>query len=97
MSALVLFVDLKSVVAVSTFALLFNYCITNISAFKLKNGQKLGQFMPLLGLATCILLLAFILFATPQAWLVGVVFLVAGTIYYYAQRKLKDKDEKLEA
>ena len=97
MAALVLFVDLKSVVAVSTFALLFNYCITNISAFKLKNGRKLGRFMPLLGLATCILLLAFILFATPEAWLVGVVFLVAGTIYYYAQRKLKDKDEKLEA
>ena len=97
MAALVLFVDLKSVVAVSTFALLFNYSITNISAFKLKNGRKLGRFMPLLGLATCILLSAFILFATPEAWLVGVVFLVAGTIYYYAQRKLKYKDEKLEA
>ncbi|HEX7482748.1 MAG TPA: APC family permease, partial [Candidatus Bathyarchaeia archaeon] len=97
MAVLVLFVDLKSVVAVSTFALLFNYCITNISAFKLKNGGKLGRFIPLLGLATCILLLAFILFATPEAWLVGVVFLVAGTIYYYAERKLKDKDEKLEA
>ncbi len=95
MATLVLFVDLKSVVAVSTFALLFNYCITNISAFKLKNGRKLVRFIPLLGLATCILLLAFILFATPEAWLVGVVFLVAGTIYYYAQRKVKDKDEKL--
>jgi APA family basic amino acid/polyamine antiporter len=97
MAALVLFADLKSVVAVSTFALLFNYCITNISAFKLKNGRRLGRFMPLLGLATCLLLLAFILFATPEAWLVGVVFLVAGTIYFYAQRKLKDKDKKLEA
>jgi basic amino acid/polyamine antiporter, APA family len=97
MATLVLFVDLKSVVAVSTFALLFNYCITNISAFKLKNGRKLVRFMPLLGLATCLLLLAFILFATPEAWLVGVVFLVAGTIYYYTRRKLKDKDEKLEA
>jgi hypothetical protein len=53
--------------------------------------------MPLLGLATCILLLAFILFATPEAWLVGVVFLVAGTIYYNIRRKLKDKDEKLNA
>jgi amino acid transporter len=96
MAALVLFVDLESVVAVSTFALLFNYCITNISAFKLKNGRNLGRFMSLLGLATCILLLAFILFATPEAWLVGVVFLVAGTTYYYAQRKVKEKDGKLE-
>ena len=95
MAVLVLFVDLKSVVAVSTFALLFNYCITNISAFKLKNGRKLWRFMPLLGLATCLLLLAFILFATPQAWVVGVVFLAAGSIYYYAQRKLKHKNKQL--
>jgi APA family basic amino acid/polyamine antiporter len=97
MTTLVLLIDLKSVVAVSTFALLFNYCITNISAFKLKNGRRLGRLMPLLGLATCILLLAFILFATPEAWLVGVIFLIAGTIYYYTRRKLKNKDEKLEA
>jgi APA family basic amino acid/polyamine antiporter len=87
MAALVLFVDLKSVVAVSTFALLFNYCITNISAFKLKNDRKLGRFVPLLGLATCILLLGFILFATPEAWLAGVVFLIAGTTYYYIRKK----------
>ena len=96
MAALVLFVDLKSVVAVSTFALLFNYSIANISAFNLKNGRRLGRIMPLLGVATCILLLTFILFATPEAWLVGVVFLVTGTIYYYMRRKLKDKDEKLD-
>ncbi len=96
MAALVLFVDLKSVVAVSTFALLFNYCITNISAFKLKNGRKLGRFVPLLGLATCILLLAFILFATPEAWLAGVVFLIAGTTYYYIRKKLNHKNEKFE-
>jgi APA family basic amino acid/polyamine antiporter len=97
MAILVLFVDLKSVVAVSTFALLFNYCVTNIAAFKLKNGRKLGRFIPLLGLATCLLLLAFILFATPEAWLVGAVFLVAGTVYYYVQRNLKHKDEQLAA
>jgi APA family basic amino acid/polyamine antiporter len=97
MAILVLFIDLKSVVAVSTFALLFNYSITNISAFKLKNARKFGRFMPLLGLATCILLLAFILFATPEAWLVGVVFLVTGTIYFYARRKIKDKDDKMES
>jgi APA family basic amino acid/polyamine antiporter len=97
MAVLVLFVDLKSVVAVSTFAILFNYCVTNIAAFKLKNGHKPGRFIPLLGLATCLLLLAFILFATPEAWIVGVVFLVAGTVYYYMKRKLTNKDEKLAA
>lgn len=94
MAGLALFADLKSVVAVSTFALLFNYSITNIAAFKLKNGRRLWRFMPLLGLATCFMLLAFILFATPQAWLVGVVFLIAGTAYYAVQKKLKGKHEK---
>jgi APA family basic amino acid/polyamine antiporter len=95
MAALVLFVDLKSVVAVSTFALLFNYSVTNIAAFKLKNGGRTWRFMPLLGLATCFMLLAFILLATPEAWLVGVVFLVAGTVYYAARKKLKGQDEKI--
>jgi formate hydrogenlyase subunit 3/multisubunit Na+/H+ antiporter MnhD subunit len=51
--------------------------------------------MPLLGLATCFMLLAFILLATPEAWLVGVVFLVAGTVYYAARKKLKGQDEKI--
>ena len=40
MAVLVLFVDLTRVVAISTFALLFNYSITNIAAFKLKNGGR---------------------------------------------------------
>ena len=44
MAALVLFVDLTSVVAVSTFALLFTYCIVNISAFKLKSGENVAKF-----------------------------------------------------
>lgn len=94
MAGLALFVDLKSVVAVSTFALLFNYSITNIAAFKLKNGRRMWRFVPLLGLATCFMLLTFILFATPQAWLVGVVFLIAGTAYYAVQKKLKGQHEK---
>ena len=39
MAVLVLFVDLTSVVALSTFALLFNYIITNISAYRLKHQK----------------------------------------------------------
>ncbi len=94
MAVLVLFVDLTSVVAISTFALLFNYSITNISAFKLQTDHKRHKVMPLLGLATCMMLLAFILFASPQAWLVGVVFLVAGTVYYAVRKRLSHQDEK---
>jgi APA family basic amino acid/polyamine antiporter len=94
MAVLVLFVDLNRVVAISTFALLFNYSITNVAAFKLKNGRSWRRFVPLLGLATCLMLLAFVLFASPEAWLVGVVFLAAGTAYYVVQKKLVRKAQK---
>ena len=94
MAVLVLFVDLTRVVAISTFALLFNYSITNIAAYKLKSEAKQHKVMPLLGLATCLMLLAFILLASPQAWVIGVVFLIAGTVYYAARKKLNRQDEK---
>ena len=94
MAVLVLFVDLNRVVAISTFALLFNYSITNVAAFKLKNGRSWRRFVPLLGLTTCLMLLAFVLFASPEAWLVGVVFLAAGTLYYVVRKKLQGQDEK---
>ena len=94
MAVLVLFVDLNRVVAISTFALLFNYSITNIAAFKLKTNHKWGTVMPLLGLATCLLLLAFIFLASTDAWIIGVVFLIAGTAYYTVRKKLKPQDEK---
>jgi amino acid transporter len=90
MAVLVLFVDLNRVVAISTFALVFNYSITNISAFKLVNtkSSRVQRFLPLLGLATCIMLLAFILFASPEDWLVGVIFLVAGIGYFMLKNRL---------
>jgi len=94
MAVLVLFVDLNRVVAISTFALLFNYSITNVAAFKLKNGHNWQRFVPLLGLATCLLLLSFIFLASTDAWIIGVVFLIAGTAYYTVRKKLKGQDEK---
>ena len=44
MAALVLFVDLTQVVAISTFALVFTYVITNIAAYKLKTAATAGEF-----------------------------------------------------
>jgi len=86
MAVLVLFVDLTSVVAISTFALVFTYCITNIAAYKLKNGNTRWRLLPLVALSTCIMLLVFLLFASTQTWLIGIVFLIAGTIYYVFRR-----------
>jgi APA family basic amino acid/polyamine antiporter len=94
MAILVLFVDLTRVVAISTFALAFHYSITNIAAYKLKTNHKPQRLIPLLGLATCLLLLSFIFLASTDAWIVGVVFLFAGTAYYAVHKKLKRRDEK---
>jgi APA family basic amino acid/polyamine antiporter len=93
MVLLVLFVDLQSVVAVSTFALLFWYIFANVAAFRLKTEKRVfPRFLPLLGLATCISLFATVLFLAPIAWITGVACLAAGTVYY-GVRKMRSKRE----
>jgi len=90
MALLVLFIDLTKVVAISTFALLFYYAFANVSALRLKVQKRLyPQFVPILGTATCMALLVFILFASPQAWIIGVAGLTAGAIYYIAKKKFR--------
>lgn len=88
MTLLVLFIDLTRVVAISTFALLFYYSFANVSALRLKVEKRLyPRFVPILGTITCLALLIFILFASPQAWIVGVAALIVGAIYYVAKEK----------
>jgi basic amino acid/polyamine antiporter, APA family len=95
MAVLVLFVDLTRVVAISTFTLVFNYSITNIAAFKLNVDHKRQRVMPLVGLATCGLLLILIFFASIDSAVVGVIFLAAGAIIYAFRRRLKHGKIKL--
>lgn len=91
MTALVLLVDLTRVVALSTFATLFYYALTNIAAFKLKTEQRrYSRLIPAVGLSTCLALLFFTLFAAAQAWVIGVICLTAGAIYYSA-RNIRQK------
>jgi APA family basic amino acid/polyamine antiporter len=88
MALLVLFFDLTGVVAVSTFGALFYYAFTNASALKLKTEKRrYHQLVPIVGLGTCIVLLAFILFAATQAWIIGGVCLIAGAVYYGAKKR----------
>ena len=96
MAMLVLFFDLTGVVAVSTFGALFYYSFTNAAALKLKNEKRLYKKMvPLVGLVTCIILLAFVLFASTEAWIIGGISLISGTIYYglkkYALKQTANK------
>jgi APA family basic amino acid/polyamine antiporter len=88
MALLVLFIDLTKVIAISTFALLFYYALANISALQLKVQKRLyPRFVPVLGTATCLALLVFILFTSLQAWIIGVAGLIAGAFYYWLKKR----------
>jgi APA family basic amino acid/polyamine antiporter len=92
MAVLVLFVDLNRVVALSTFALLFNYILTNISAYRLKNeNRRYHRMIHIAGLATCMLLISFVFIASIEAAVIGAIFLIAGAMYYQAKKKLSLK------
>ena len=90
MALLALFFDLSSVIAVSTFAMLFYYASANVSTLRLKaERRKYPKIVPILGTATCISLLVFIVFASVQSWLIGIASLLAGAIYYVTKQRIK--------
>ncbi len=94
MALLVLFVDLTGVVAISTFALLFGYVLANVAAFRLRCERRCyPRLVPALGLITCLLLLlaVFLVDQTRSAGLVGVAFLIAGSILYSVREKWRVK------
>ncbi|TRO53665.1 amino acid permease, partial [Candidatus Bathyarchaeota archaeon] len=87
MAVLVLFFNLTGVVAVSTFGALFYYAFTNLAALKLKTDKRrYHRLVPIVGLATCIVLLVFILLVATQAWIIGSVCLIVAAVYYAIKR-----------
>ncbi len=92
MILLVLFVDLSYVAAVSTFALLFYYCLANLCSLRLKTARRLyPKAVPLTGLVLCLMLLAIVVFASLQAWIVGVACLAIGSVLYAAKKRFEPK------
>jgi APA family basic amino acid/polyamine antiporter len=89
MAILALFFDLTRVVAVSTFTLIFNYSIVNISAYKLKINHTRQRVIPVVGLATCVLLLILIFFAALDSAIIGLAFLAVGAIIYALRKRVK--------
>jgi APA family basic amino acid/polyamine antiporter len=80
-------------VAVSTFGALFYYFVTNAAALKLKTEKRrYHRLFPTVGLGTCLALLVFILFAATQAWIIGVICLVAGAAYYGVKKHLQNEE-----
>lgn len=94
MALLVLLVDLTGIVVVSTFALLFWYVLVNLSALRLKCEKRLcPRWLPVLGLSTCVVLLAIVFFVAPIAWTVGLAFLLAGGVFYALKRTLRKREK----
>ncbi len=92
MTLLALIVDLSRVVAISTFALLFFYTLANVSALRLKIQRRAyPRIIPALGTITCLALFVSILFISPQAWLIGVVCLIIGIVFYFAKQQVRSK------
>ena len=92
MALLVLLIDLSSVIAVSTFAMLFYYASANVSTLRLKTEKrKYPKIVPVLGTFTCLALLVFIVFASLQSWIIGIASLLAGAIYYVAKQRIRPK------
>jgi len=85
MTVLALFVDLSRIIAISTFALLFYYALANASALRLRIGKRLyPRVIPVLGLATCLILMACI---PLEAWMMGSAGLAAGVAFYWMKRR----------
>ena len=94
MSIVVLFADLAGTIVVSTFGLVFTYICANIAALRLKKQKRMyPKIIPTIGLITSILIMIFVFFATPTAWLTGVIFLIIGAILALI-RKHQSKTKK---
>ena len=86
---LALFVNLSGVVTISTFALLFYYVLANIAAFRLPaQNRSRSRLVPVLGAASCLVLLVVALFVSLQSWLLGVIGLGIGACYYLGKTLL---------
>jgi APA family basic amino acid/polyamine antiporter len=95
MALLAYFGDLTGVVVVSTFSLLFWYVLVNLSAFRLKCEKRLcPRWLPVLGLSTCVLLLAVVLFVAPFAWEAGLACLLIGSAFYVLRKYLRKRAEQ---
>ena len=74
------FSDLNQVIAISNFASLLYYSIANVAALRLSGKiRRYPSLVPAVGLLSCLGLLVFLKL---DGWLVGVIGIGLGTVYY---------------
>jgi len=98
MTLLASFADLRQVVAVSSFASICYYATTNVSALLLRERTRprIGAFkvplypvFPLLGLASCIMLIFFLAY---DSILIGTFAAITGAVYYLTRKQITRND-----
>ncbi len=85
---LVLLGDLMQVVAISTFALLFYYGLTNVAALRLAPRER--EYSPAIsiaGVVVCVGLLLVALIQSPLTWILGIIGLITGVLFHMVQRQ----------
>jgi APA family basic amino acid/polyamine antiporter len=86
MIAAILLADLTLVVTISTFTMLVFYLIANIAAFKLPSEyRQYPALVPVIGAVSCIGLIGFL---TINSWIIGIIGLVLGIVWYVVQRRI---------
>ncbi|MBS7626075.1 amino acid permease [Candidatus Bathyarchaeota archaeon] len=92
MAALILLLDLRDIVAVSTFGLLFNYSLANLSALKLDSKvRRYPRLLPAIGLATSTILLCSI---QPSTLVMSIVFLLCGILHHMLRKSYLESGDK---
>jgi basic amino acid/polyamine antiporter, APA family len=86
MIAAILLADLMLVVAVSTFASLIYYLFANIAAFRIPlQYRKYTPVIPVIGAVSCLGLIGFL---TINSWIIGIIGLAMGIMWYGIQRRI---------
>ncbi|MCP8314720.1 MAG: amino acid permease [archaeon] len=79
------FLNLGAMVSMSNVASLLYYSITNVSAIKLRKGERLyPKFIPYIGLVSCLMLITFL---SIGSILITAIAVLSGIIFYIIWRK----------
>jgi amino acid transporter len=81
------------VVALSTFGQLVYYALANVSDLKLRSQKGVHEkTVPILGSISCLGLLVFLFFISPESWIAGLAGLILGSAYYILTSRLNLRD-----
>jgi APA family basic amino acid/polyamine antiporter len=81
LSTILVFENFSRVVAVGTFALLFNHALVNLAALRLEAEYR--RYPVLVSIVGFLLCLGLLFFLSADAWLIGIAGLTVGALYYH--------------